>query len=35
MIKNQELSNIEAYAVAFLSYGLYGWIEEWLARGLQ
>lgn len=29
------LSNIEAYATAFVSYGIYGWIEEWLARGMK
>ena len=24
-----------AYATAFLSYGTYGWIEEWINRGMQ
>lgn len=33
--KKEPLSNIEAYAAAFISYGIYGWIEEWLARGMQ
>ena len=33
--KKESLSNIEAYATAFISYGIYGWIEEWLARGMQ
>lgn len=30
-----EQSNIVAYATAYLSYGLYGWIEEWFKRGMQ
>lgn len=30
-----ELSNINAYATAFICYGIYGWIEEWFARGMQ
>ena len=33
--KKESLSNIEAYATAFISYGIYGWIEEWLARGMK
>lgn len=33
--KKEPLSNIEAYATAFVAYGIYGWIEEWLARGMQ
>lgn len=33
--KDQPLSNIEAYSVAFMTYGIYGWIEEWIARGMQ
>lgn len=33
--KKEPLSNIEAYATAFVSYGIYGWIEEWLARGMK
>ena len=28
--KKASLSNIEAYATAFISYGIYGWTEEWL-----
>ena len=35
MVKEHILSNPEAYAIAFVSYGIYGWIEEWLARGMQ
>lgn len=27
--------NIVAYTTAYLSYGLYGWIEEWFKRGMQ
>ena len=30
-----ELDNASAYTVAFVSYGTYGWIEEWIARGMQ
>ena len=30
-----EYPNLGAYAAAFVSYGLYGWIEEWIARGMQ
>lgn len=30
-----EESNFGAYTAAFLSYGLYGWIEEWFARGME
>ncbi|HBG7287570.1 TetR/AcrR family transcriptional regulator [Clostridioides difficile] len=33
--KKEPLSNAEAYAAAFVSHGIYGWIEEWLARGMQ
>lgn len=35
MMKDTILSNVEAYSVAFVSYGIYGWIEEWIARGMQ
>lgn len=27
--------NFGAYTAAFISCGLYGWIEEWFARGMQ
>lgn len=30
-----EYPNIGAYTAAFISCGLYGWIEEWAARGMQ
>lgn len=30
-----ESPNFGAYTAAFVSYGLYGWIEEWFARGMQ
>lgn len=30
-----EHSNIVAYATAYLSYGLFGWIDEWFKRGMQ
>jgi len=29
------LSNKEAYEKAFFSYGLYGWICEWIKRGMK
>lgn len=28
-------SNIEAYAAAFVSYGIFGWVEEWIKRGMK
>ena len=30
-----ELDNASAYAASFISYGIYGWINEWIARGMQ
>lgn len=30
-----EYPNLGAYAAAFIAGGLYGWIEEWVARGMQ
>lgn len=30
-----ELSNEEAYGKAFFAYGLYGWVCEWIQRGMQ
>lgn len=30
-----ENSNIEAYTKNFIAYGVLGWIEEWLNRGMQ
>ena len=30
-----ESPNFSAYTSAFLAYGLYGWIEEWFARGMK
>ena len=30
-----EYPNLGAYAAAFIFYGIYGWIEEWFARGMQ
>lgn len=32
---NQEHSNIEAYGLAFMSYGVFGMIKEWISRGMQ
>ena len=31
----KEQGNLEAYFAAFMSHGLYGWIDEWLARGMD
>lgn len=31
---NEKKSNIEAYATAFIGYGLFGIINEWIARGM-
>lgn len=28
------LDNKTAYGIAFVSYGTYGWIEEWIKRGM-
>jgi len=30
-----EYPNLSDYSSAFLFYGLYGCIEEWVARGMQ
>ena len=30
-----EYENIWAYTTAFITYGTYGWIEEWINRGMQ
>lgn len=30
-----EYSNFDAYTVAFIANGIYGWIEEWFLRGMQ
>ncbi len=30
-----ELSNQEAYGKAFFAYGLYGWVLEWIGRGMR
>lgn len=31
----QEYPNFGAYVAAYFAYGLFGWIEEWFARGMQ
>lgn len=31
----QEYENMWAYTTAFIAYGTYGWIEEWIVRGMQ
>ena len=30
-----EYTNLQAYTVAFINNGIYGWIEEWFLRGMQ
>ena len=30
-----DLDNMWAYTTAFISYGTYGWIREWMRRGMQ
>ncbi len=30
-----EYDNTWAYITSFITYGTYGWIEEWVARGMQ
>ena len=30
-----EYPNFTAYTAAFIANGIYGWIEEWFARGMQ
>lgn len=30
-----EYTNFCAYTTAFIANGIYGWIEEWLLRGMQ
>ena len=30
-----EYENLWAYTSAFITYGTYGWIEEWINRGMQ
>lgn len=31
----QEYPNFTAYTTAFIANGIYGWIEEWLVRGMK
>ncbi len=30
-----EMSDNESYRLAFLSYGIYGWVCEWMGRGMK
>ena len=30
-----EMSNLEAYMKSFWAYGIYGWMLEWIKRGMQ
>ena len=30
-----EMQNLEAYMKSFLAYGIYGWMLEWIKRGIQ
>ena len=30
-----EMPNLEAYMKSFWAYGIYGWMLEWIKRGMQ
>ena len=30
-----EMQNLEAYMKSFWAYGIYGWLHEWIRRGMQ
>lgn len=30
-----EYDNMAAYVTSFITYGTYGWIQEWIGRGMQ
>ena len=30
-----EMKNLEAYMKSFWAYGIYGWMLEWIKRGMQ
>lgn len=30
-----EYDNMTAYTTSFITYGMYGWIEEWIGRGMK
>ncbi len=30
-----EQENVQAYTNAWITYGLFGWIDEWMTRGMQ
>lgn len=30
-----EYDNMAAYVTSFIAYGTYGWIEEWIGRGME
>ena len=30
-----EMDNKEAYGKAFIAYGIYGWLMEWMSRGMK
>lgn len=32
---NSELTNKEAYSKSFWGYGIYGWLLQWMGRGMQ
>lgn len=31
----EDLSNTDAYGKSYFAYGLFGWINEWILRGMQ
>ena len=30
-----EQENVQAYISSWIAYGLFGWIDEWMTRGMQ
>ncbi|MGN0481436.1 MAG: TetR/AcrR family transcriptional regulator [Lachnospiraceae bacterium] len=32
---NADMDNNEAYGKAFIAYGIYGWVNEWISRGMM
>ena len=31
---NPDMPNLEAYLKSFWAYGIFGWIKEWIQRGM-
>ena len=30
-----DMPNLEAYMKSFWAYGIYGWLQEWIKRGME